>query len=632
MAERVTRSDIIGLAKTQVDAHVLGLFRADELLRESGFRTVVAEAKLCQAFSDPAQAASSSLIREWLAENQVSVLCFSYRLDPDDGVSVFRKLMYQLDSHGLLKKHGGRIKAVYFAGLPGACDTIAQLYPDEVGVFRGDETPREVLALMGVDPSLAPDDIVAGHPYDDTLRSFGRTLVETGDYGSIMPVDRQASKSFGTNQEKVVDRIAHGRDHRLPPLMRAHAGPYQANRLEAVKLFESWAQELALQGLLDVLSIGTSQLSQERFGETWEGLPNGGGAPINSPSEYERIWSAARPMLARTYAGTRRIPELAEMYESTINIAWHALSLWWFSQIDGRGPNSVLDNLQEHFETLRFAASTGKPYEPNVPHHFAFRGADDVTYVVSAVLAAKAAKHLGISDLILQIMLNDPKYTWGVNDLAKARATLTLVRELEDPNFRVYVQTRAGLDYLSHEIEKAKAQLAAVTALMDDIEPHNSRSPDIIHVVSYSEGSHLAAPDIINDSIRITRHALDSYRRLRAQGKVDDMSAHPDVQEREASLTAGARAVLATIEECVRHPYTHRGLYDIFRLGFLPVPQLTYCTDEFREAVRWRTKVRSGRVDVYEDDRPLPPEDRMERVKEACRSTAEEETKAAPAP
>ncbi len=619
MTEQIALGDIIGLAKTQVDAHMLGLSRADELLRESGFKTAVAEPHVCKAFSDPAQTANSALIRKWLTENDVSVLCFSYRLDADDAVLIFRKLMYQLDDHGLLKKHGGKIKALYFAGLPAACDAIRQLYGGEVGVLRGDETPRETLAIMGIDPARAPDEIAGTHPYDDALRSFGQDAIATGDYASIMPVDRQDSAAFGTKQERVVDRIDHGNRHRLPPLMRAHAGPYDSNRLEAIKLFESWARELAGQGLLDVLSIGTSQLSQERFGEDWGGRPNGGGVPVNSADEYERIRAAAAPMLVRTYAGTRRIPELARVYEDTINIAWHALSLWWFSQIDGRGPNSVLENLQEHFETLRVIASTGKPYEPNIPHHFAFRGADDITYVVSAVLAARAAKRMGIRDLIVQIMLNDPKYTWGVNDLAKARAVLMLVRELEDPSFRVFVQPRAGLDYLSHEVEKAKAQLAAVTALMDDIEPHNPQSPHIIHVVSYSEGSHLATPDIINDSIRITRHALDSYRRLRARGQVDDMAAHPDVQERATSLVGGARQVLAAIEECVRQPYTPRGLYDVLRLGFLPAPQLAYCRDEFREAVRWETKVRSGRVDVYEDGKPLSPKERMAHIQEGLK-------------
>lgn len=616
MPESAIASDVFGLAKPRVDAHTLGVSRADELLRACGFKTVVADDVVSEAFSAPAQADNSSLIRKWLSAGQISILCFSYRLAGTDAVGIFRKLMYQLEFHGMLSKHGGRIKAVYFAALPGACNEIERIYGDDVGVFRGDETLAETLTIMGVDPSLAPRDMVGLHPYDDALESFGRNLVKTCDYASALPVERQTSPGFGGKQENAVDRIKHGRACGLPPLMRAHAGPYETDRRDAVDLLESWCGELSRAGMLDVLSIGTSQLTQERFGEDWGDRPNGGGSPINSPDEYKRIWQAARPMLVRTYAGTCGIPALAMMHEETMNIAWHAMSLWWFSQVDGRGPYTMLENLQEQFEALRLIASGTRPYEPNVSHHFAFRGADDITYVVSAVLAARAAKSLGIRDLIVQIMLNDPKYTWGVNDLAKARATLTLIRELEGPNFRVYLQTRAGLDYLSHRESKAKAQLATTTALMDDIEPDNPGSPDIIHVVSYSEGSDLATPEIINDSIRITRCALDRYRTLRRQGHVEDLTGNLDVRERMSFLVQGAREVLATIEECVSAPYTALGLYEIFRSGFLPVPDLMYCRDEFPEAVKWTTKVRKGRVDIYEDDKPLLPRERMAQIKE----------------
>ena len=130
MPEAVTLSDVIGLAKTRIDAHVLGVSRADELLRESGFTTVVAGEQVCGAFSNPAKADSSSLIQRWLSENRVTVLCFSYRLNADDAVLIFRKLMYQLGSKGLLEKCGGRIRALYFAGLPSAGAVIEQLYEE----------------------------------------------------------------------------------------------------------------------------------------------------------------------------------------------------------------------------------------------------------------------------------------------------------------------------------------------------------------------------------------------------------------------------------------------------------------------------------------------------------------------
>ena len=159
------------------------------------------------------------------------------------------------------------------------------------------------------------------------------------------------------------------------------------------------------------------------------------------------------------------MPGLAKIHERSLNISWHALSFWWFDELDGRGHNCLLDNLKEHFEAVRWIVTTGKPVEPNVPHHFAFRGADDITYIISGFLAAKACKKLGVRHLILQNMLNTPKYTTGVQDLTKGRTMLKLVRELEDDTFHVSLQSRAGLDYFAPDLEEAKIQLAAVTGI-----------------------------------------------------------------------------------------------------------------------------------------------------------------------
>jgi hypothetical protein len=91
-----------------------------------------------------------------------------------------------------------------------------------------------------------------------------------------------------------------------------------------------------------------------------------------------------------------------------------------------------------------------RPFEANVPHHFAFRGCDDAGCVAAGFLAARAAKESGVRTFILQIMLNTPRRTWGVQDLAKARALLGMVRGLEEAGrFRVVLQSRPGLDYIS---------------------------------------------------------------------------------------------------------------------------------------------------------------------------------------
>jgi hypothetical protein len=575
----------------------------------------MADATVCEAFGRPNNPANARRIKGWMLEHQVTVLGFSYRLDSRSGADLLAAVIRCLKEQRLFCEQGGYVKAVYFAGLPETCRMVRQRNPELAGVFDGDETAAETLQIFGINPNVLPHALAESVVYDEARLSFGRDLVRKGEYLGVKPLDRGGYKGFGTRSDTVVARIHHSRRKRLGPLFRAHVGPYLQDRDKAVKLFLQWAQQLAKSGFLDVLSIGTSQLTQSSFGQDWNSMPNGGGVPLNSREEFAAVWEASRPMLVRTYAGTKNIPDLARMYEEMINIAWHALSLWWFCQIDGRGPYTVWENLHQHVETLKYVAATGKPFEPNIPHHFAFRGADDVTYVVSTVLAAKMAKTLGIRWLIFQNMLNTPKFTWGVQDLAKSRATLELLRELQNERFQVFLQPRAGLDYFSHDLDKARAQLAAVTAMMDDIEPHDSTSPPLIHVVSYSEASHLADPAIIDESIRLTQHALAKYRHLRARGKVDDMTTNPEVTTRTAELLAEARVVIRAIESTIPDTYSAKGLYRVFAAGFLPVPYLWECRDEFRRAVQWPTRLVRGSVKIIDESGcPVPTALRMQQV------------------
>jgi hypothetical protein len=233
---------------------------------------------------------------------------------------------------------------------------------------------------------------------------------------------------------------------------------------------------------------------------------------------------------------------------------------------------------------MKYIASTDKPLEANVPHHFAFRGSDDLGYVVSGYVAAKSAKKKGIRTFVLQIMFNTPKYTWGVQDLAKARVLLRLVRSLEGPDFKVYLQPRGGLDYFSPEADKAKAQLAAVTAMMDDIEPEDETSPQIIHVVSYSEAFELADPPVMEESIKITRQALLEYRKLKLRGHMEDMRANQDLALREELLYSEARELIAAAERLIPNTYSPHGLYAMLSSGMFALPWLTSCKDEFQAA------------------------------------------------
>lgn len=603
---------IYGFIKPALDAHTMGVNTAAELLRECGFDVLIADERISKAIGEYRHEASRRKVLDWILANNISHLGISYRLDKDDAVRMVGYLLEELKSSNLLSYQDGPIKHIYFAGLPVSCEAIEKEFGGLVKTYMGGESAQETLVKLGVPEDNIPSDIVQGSKYDESLLQFGKEIIDSQEYSKLTPIDRSGYDDFGSRRDTVVKRIDANLNKDFAPLMRAHVGPYSslATREENVREFISWVKTLAKTRFLDILSIGSSQLTQSNFGEDWGDRPNGGGVPVNSPEEYREIWEVGRPLLIRTYAGTKNIPDLARMHEETLNICWHALSLWWFNKLDNRGPYDLYTSLGQHIETIKYIASTNKPFEANVSHHFAFRGGDDVTYIVSAYLAAKLAKKLGIKTYILQNMLNTPRLTWGVQDLAKSRALLKLIGELADDNFRVLLQPRAGLDYFKPDLYEARIQLAAVTALMDDIDPHNQMSPPIIHVVSYSEASHLATPEIINESIQITQQSIKKYRQLRRSGNIDDMSKNADIDERMNELVDSAKVIIKAIESSIDNPYSPEGFYKIYAAGFLPTPYLWGEVDEFRHATELRTKpVRGGLKVVDKDGRPLKAEE-----------------------
>ena len=609
---------VYGLIKPSVDAHTLGIHAVSELLLQSRYQVVHAGDHVAEALSLCEHEIKRQQVLDWIKENKIARLGISYRLDEDDALHLVGYLVEALKRERLFDFQGGPLDLLFFAGLPAACQAIEKAHQGLVVTFKGGESPGETLVKMGVPPDRIPVELQESSRYDQARLEFGKMLIDDQSYTGYQAPDRSRYPEYGSREDTVIKRLDANRSPRFEPLIRAHVGPYSSSvpRQESVAEFVRWVKELAQGALLDILSIGSSQLTQSNFGEDWEDKPNGGGVPVNSSDEYRMIYEASRPMLVRTYAGTKNIPQLARMHEQSMNICWHALSFWWFNLLDGRGPYDVYTNLKEHIETLAFIAETNKPFEANVPHHFAFRGADDVTYVVSAYLAARLAKQKGIKTFILQNMLNTPRITWGIQDLAKSRALLEVVRTLEDQDFRVLLQPRAGLDYFKPDLYEARIQLASVTALMDDIEPYDQASPSIIHVVSYSEALHLATPAVIEESIRITQCALNRYRDLRRKGDVDDMGRHDSVRERTAELVQSARKVIDAIERSVPDPYSAEGFYTLFVAGFLPLPYLWGDQEEFKYTKDWVTRPVKGGI-LLMDDQGLQPMSTGERIARA---------------
>jgi hypothetical protein len=604
---RLAPGDRIGILHPSIDACRLGLASMERLLSACGIVTVSAGPEVNDAALRAEEPACARIVRDWIKGAGLTALGYSSWLDPEEGLRLFASFMGALHSVHALASEGGGIRTLFFAGLPRTCELVGERFPQVAALFRGEESPSETLELLGLPVSLLPAELEQGFAYDEGLMSFGRALHGKGDYRAVPPLDRSGYSRFGQRGDGIAARVAHGVAHGFPPVMRAQVGPWLPDGKAAVALLLDWTSRLARAGLLDVLSIGTSRLSQDEFGGEWEGSPDSGGTPIHSPQEFSEIWRAARPMLVRSDPGPGNAEATARMLEERIDNAWHALSLWWPCRLDGRGPGSVAENLRQQLAALRYIAGTSKPFEPTAPSDFARRGGDDLTYVLSGLVAAKAAKAAGVQRLVLQVPLDTHRSGSGLNDLAKARSLLHLARELEDGDFKVYLQPRAGPDFLSRDPDRARAQLAAVTAMMDDIEPGNSSSPEMIHVAGCSEAP--ADPDLIDESVRITRQALIDYRALRASGSIEDMSSNRQVLARTAELIRETRLAVAGIESSIASPWGAEGLYEIMASGFFAAPHLEECREEFS-------------LVVDAEGRPLPARDRIAAAVQTARERA----------
>ncbi|UCE39785.1 MAG: cobalamin-binding protein [Candidatus Aminicenantes bacterium] len=612
------KSARFGLVKSGLDAHTLGINHIAQLIEECGFEVHVAKSEIAQAVDKISAKTNFSVFKNWILGHNITHIGFSYRLDPQQALEAFVRLVHQIeDDVQISPKKGGLIKKMYFAGLPESCDLVENEFGTRYMTFRGDETPKESLLKLGLPDHLIPQSIQEQSVYDELRLNFGKSIIRQEKQFHICPTKEFDYPEYGTSKDHLIKRLTAAKSADQLPLTRVHAGPYMKDREKALALFSDWLKKLAGSHFLDIVSVGSSQLSQSHFGEDWDDLPNGGGVPFNSVLELRAIQEDAIPMLVRAYSATNNIPHVAHLLEQNLNMAWHALSFWWFNQLDGRGPLGLRQSISEHIEALKYIARVGKPFEPNTPHHFAFRGSDDLTYIVSAFLAAKIAKKHGIRYFVLQNMLNTPKSTWGLRDLAKSRALLQLIRGLEDRNFRVIYQPRAGLDYFSTDIEKAKIQLAAVSALMTDVEPKNMDSPDIVHVVSYSEALFLANPGVINESIQITKAALEFYPEFRHKNALEDITQSKDLMDQTEKLAVEAHMLVQDMEKNIKNLYSVEGLHILFQMGYLPVPFLWECREEYANAVNWTTRILGGGVHVVDEKgKRISIQDRLRRIKE----------------
>ncbi len=120
-----------------------------------------------------------------------------------------------------------------------------------------------------------------------------------------------------------------------------------------------------------------------------------------------------------------------------------------------------------------------------------------------------------------------------------------------------------------------------------------------------------------SDLIKITFQALADYRKLKQAGKVEAMDKHQECKLRELDLYEQAKTLINSIESHIIEPYTVDGLYKIFAAGYMPVPYLWECRDEFAYAISTKTALIKGAM-VAVDERGKP----LSALKRASRAEA----------
>jgi methylmalonyl-CoA mutase cobalamin-binding subunit len=387
------------------------------------------------------------------------------------------------------------------------------------------------------------------------------------------------------------------------PIIRHHFG------LPTVDATREGIAQIAKAQVLDVISLGIDQDAQESFYHPERQDPRrtgAGGVPVRKVDDYSALYAASRTgnyPLMRSYAGTDDLLRLAEMYTETIHIAWCAIPLFWFNQMDGRGPWDLEGSIRVHQKVMVWHGERDIPVELNEPHHWGLRDAPDVVFVVSAYLSAYNARALGVRDYIAQMMFNSPPGLSDRMDLAKMLACLEMIKPLADvpsrsaegkKGPRIWRQTRTGLLSYPLDPDAARAHLAASVYLQMALRPH------IVHVVSHTEAHHAATADDVIQACKLARRAIENT--IHGQ---PDMTADPAIQERVRELVQEAqvtlRAICALAEPGVDDPLTDpTTLARAVTRGILDAPHL--CNNPFaRGQITTRIDARGACIAVHPD-------------------------------
>ena len=244
--------------------------------------------------------------------------------------------------------------------------------------------------MLGIDRSLLPESVSRSMAYDEARTGLRpRARRERESTGRSGPSTGAATAATACRATASRYAVAHGSARGLPPVMRARLWPDLPDREESLALFLEWSSELAASGLLDVLSIGASAARRGRrplpahlsggifrdlAGRAADARGAGGGSGRRR-ERRPRLGRADRLRVARTLAlvvlRPRRQGKALGAREPSVR---------------GSPPSSS-------------SPPRRSPSSPTSRGNVAAMGGDDLSYVLSGLVAAKAAKASGIRRL-----------------------------------------------------------------------------------------------------------------------------------------------------------------------------------------------------------------------------------------
>jgi hypothetical protein len=517
------------------DPHTQGIYSFSRIARAAGFDVV----------SLPPDSTEGDILRT-IQEEDPQFVGLSYRLSPNEGLKHVSSLMRRLNENGQLQTSGRNSRNIAFAGLPATVDAVTKTFSDYKikGIAQEKDRIRplmDVLDYLGVEGNTK-DEIL----HREKQRLFPASIEGLDELAAEIANDRTPEPPLNPPSESAreslllrIKEIWPGRPHILTHFGRPG---------ESIQPTIEGIEEIANARAVDRICLGSSDLSQRYFGrpKLWIGETNDGGVPYMTVEDLVNLKEATNrgnfPSL-ESYTHVVDMVNFAEQaIEAGIFLGAHAaVPLYFFNQLDGRGPVSVEDSLEEHFATLRAYTDKGIPVEMNDPNHWCSRWAPDAVVVADYGLITAAMLASGVKDMVFQMQFNKPRETSDYGDLAKFSAGMEIARMIapESTGVNMWRMSRTGIEYFEPDLEIARKQLARSTLLQMMLNPH------IISQVNYCEALHIATTDDVVMSSEILRKSVRKY-----QSHQHELAKHvndPQVLERKTELVREATFLLENI-------------------------------------------------------------------------------------